>query len=123
MTIAERNRAIKRTLETAFGRGRVTVRGSRGTAHGWLTVSIDWTPLDIDQKREMDGLVWSLLEAAKLDTLIGSYGYADPGSDYGCGRCIHLNFNACRFHRTMKHSDGTMSVMREYCGAWETIAA
>ena len=34
MSTAIRNRAIKKTLETAFGRGRVTVRGSRGTAYG-----------------------------------------------------------------------------------------
>lgn len=122
MQIAERNRAIKRTLETAFGRGKVRVRGSRGTAYGWLTVSIDWTPRDIDQSREMQSLVWDLLTAAKLDTEIGTYGYDDPGSDYGYGREIHIDFNSCKYHRTMRHPDGSLSVMRDYGGQWETIA-
>ena len=123
MPIAERNRAIKRTLETAFGKGRVRVRGSRGTAYGWLTCSIDFAPRDIEQKRELDALVWELLGAAKLDSEIGSYGYADAGSDYGNGRTIHITFEPCRYHRTMKHADGTMSVQRDYMGGWETLAA
>lgn len=121
MTIAERNRAIKRVLENAFGRGKVSVRGSRGTAYGWVDVKIDWTPRDIDQSREMQTHVWALLTAAKLDQEIGTYGYNDPGSDYGCGREIHISFNSCRYHRTMRLSDGKLAVMREYQGEWETL--
>ena len=122
MTTAERNRAIKRVLETAFGKGRVRVRGARGTAYGWLTVSIDWTPRDADQSREMHGHVWDLLTAAGLEKHIGSYGYADPGSDYGCGRNIRLNFNPARFYQTRRREDGSLAVMREYQGQWETLA-
>jgi len=123
MSTAIHNRAIKKTLETAFGRGRVTVRGSRGTAYGWLTVNIDWTPRDIEQKREMESLVWDLLAVAGLDQQIGSYGYADPESDYGSGRCIHIGFNPCRYHQTMRLSDGSLAVRREYNADWETLSA
>lgn len=123
MSIAERNRAIKRTLETAFGRGKVRVRGSRGTAYGWVSVDIDWTPRDIEQAREMKAQVWALLDAAGLGREIGTYGYDDTGSDYGYGRKMSIDFNACRYHRTMRHSDGTMSVVREYGGQWESLSA
>lgn len=122
MQIAERNRAIKRVLETAFGRGRVRVRGSRGTAHGWVHVEIDWTPRDTEQSREMTALVWDLLTAAGLDAEIGSYGYDDPGSDYGHGREIQIGFNTPRYHRTMRRFDGSLAVMREYQGQWESLA-
>lgn len=122
MNVAERNRAIKRTLEMAFGKGKVSVRGSRGTAYGWVSVDIDWTPLDVDQARDMEAKIWALLKAAGLEKEIGTYGYDDPGSDYGYGREIHIKFNATRYYRTMRHSDGSMSVMREYHGGvWEKV--
>jgi hypothetical protein len=121
MTIAERNRAIKRTLESAFGKGKVSVRGARGTAYGWLTCAIDFTPRDIEQRNELTGLVWDLLTAAKLESEIGSYGYNDPGADYGCGRNIHINFNDCRYYRTMRLSDGSL-VGRSYDGEWQPVA-
>lgn len=121
MTIAERNRAIKRALERAFGRGKVRVRGSRGTAYGWVSVHIDWTPRDIDQARAMKEQVWNLLRAAKLEQEIGTYGYNDPGSDYGYGSKISIDFNACRYFRTMRLSDGKLAVQREYMGEWETL--
>lgn len=120
MPVAERNRLIKKTLETAFGRGKVRVWGDRGTAYGWVNVRIDWTPLDVDAAREMKILVWKLLDKAKLSNEIGTYGYDDPGSDYGYGSKLSLNFNTCRYFRTMKHSDGTMSVMRDSFGGWES---
>lgn len=123
MTVAERNRSIKRTLESAFGKGKVRVRGSRGTAYGWINCHIDWSPRDIEQTAEMRSLVWDLLAAAGLESEIGSYGYNDPGSDYGYGRTIHIDFEPTRYHRTMRHADGTMSVQRDYMGPWETIAA
>ena len=34
MTTAARNRQIKKTLEQAFGKNKVRVRGSRGSAYG-----------------------------------------------------------------------------------------
>ena len=40
MTTAQRNRAIKTLLEKHYGKGRVWVRGSRGTAYGWVHVYI-----------------------------------------------------------------------------------
>lgn len=121
MTIAERNRAIKRTLESAFGKGKVSVRGSRGTAYGWVNAEIDWTPRDIDQASEMKTHVWALLTAAKLDSEIGTYGYDDPGSDYGYGNKLSISFNSPRYHRTMRLSDGGLAVQREWQGEWETL--
>lgn len=123
MTIAERNRAIKRTLETAFGRGKVSVRGSRGTAYGWVSVHIDWTPLDVEKRREMETLVWQLISKADLSKEIGAYGYNDPGSDYGHGNKISINFNTARYFRTMKHSDGSMSVQHDRFAEWQHIPA
>jgi len=123
MTIAERNRAIKKTLETAFGRGKVRVRGSRGTAYGWVSVNIDWTPLDADQASEMRSKVWQLLLAAGPGKEIGTYGYDDPGSDYGYGNKINISFNPPRYYRTQKMSNGQLAVLRDsYNGTeWETI--
>jgi len=40
MNTAERNRAIKKVLSREFGRGNVKVRGGRGTAYGWVDVSV-----------------------------------------------------------------------------------
>jgi len=123
MDIAERNRAIKRTLEAAFGRGKVRVRGSRGTACGWVSMSIDWTPLDNDKRQEMEAQVWALLGAAGLAKEIGTYGYDDPGSDYGYGNRCSINFNRCRYYRTMRHADGSLSVLTDrYNAEWQSQA-
>lgn len=119
MTIAERNRAIKKTLETAFGRGKVRVRGSRGTAHGWVSVDIDWTPLDADKGQEMRNLCKQLLRKANIDL---GRSYTDDTCQYECDKC-HISFNHARYFRTMKHDDGSMSVIREYGGDWEHIPA
>lgn len=89
--IATRNRQIKKVLSQAFGQGKVTVRGSRGTGYGWVTVKIDYEPRSRDEQRELTAKVWELFAAAKIE--IGTYGYDDPGSDYGYGRTIHINFN------------------------------
>ena len=44
MNIAQRNRALKALLEKTYVRGNVRVRGSTGTAYGWVRVKIT-TPL------------------------------------------------------------------------------
>lgn len=90
MNIAERNRLIKKVLKDAF-KCNVTVRGSRGTAYGWVTVNIDHTPKNVENRRELERLVFKLFDANGIK--IGTYGYDDPGSDYGYGSTIHLNFN------------------------------
>lgn len=94
MAYAERNRLIKKVLTTAFGAGRISVRGGRGTASGWVTVDIAYAPKDRDERDTLKAKVWELFAAAKIE--IGTYGYDDPGSDYGFGKEIHLNFEACR---------------------------
>lgn len=89
MQIAERNRLIKKILKQAFD-CNVTVRGSRGTAYGWVTVKIDYTPHDREMARELKAKIWQLFDAAKIQ--IDTYGYNDPGSDYGYGNKIHMDF-------------------------------
>jgi hypothetical protein len=95
---AERNRNIKKLLERSFGKGKVTVRGHKGTARGWVTVNIDYTPRDDEHSRAIKALIWKMFKAAKIE--IGTYGYDDPGSDYGYGSETHLNLN-----RTRKQQD------------------
>jgi hypothetical protein len=94
MSCAERNRNLKKTLETAFGRGKVTVKGSKGTAYGWVTVNIAYAPKDTAERDALKSKVWELIRTAKIH--IGTYGYDDPGSDYGYGSKMHLNFEQCR---------------------------
>ncbi len=94
MTIAARNRMIKSLLSKAFAPHKVTVRGSRGTAYGWVTVNIGYAPKSLDERRELVAKIWQIFAAAKIE--IGTYGYDDPGSDYGFGREIHLNFDPIR---------------------------
>jgi hypothetical protein len=91
MSTAIRNRLIKKVLTQAFGAGKVTVRGSRGTGYGWVSVDIDYTPRTRDEREELNRKIWSLFGAAKIE--IDTFGYNDPGSDYGYGSKIHLNFN------------------------------
>jgi len=117
MSMAQRNRAIKRTLESAFGRGKVRVRGARGTAYGYVDVDIDWTPLDVDQSRDMQGLCKALLHAAKID--LGRT-YTDDTCQYESDMC-HIGFNACRYFRTMRMSDGTLAVLADrYDAEWQS---
>lgn len=91
MEIAARNRLIKKVLEHRFGRGNVRVKGSRGTASGWVRVRIT-TPEDARYYSERYAEVMKLLGAAKVE--IGTYGYDDPGSDYGHGSQINISFDA-----------------------------
>ena len=89
MTCAERNRLIKKLLTRSFGNG-VTVHGSRGTAYGWVRVNIPYAPKTYDHRNEIERKIWQLFDAAKID--IGTFGYDDPGSDYGYGRKINFSF-------------------------------
>ena len=119
MDIAERNRAIKRTLEAAFGRGKVRVRGSRGTGYGWVSVHIDWTPLDYDAAREMSGKCSALLHAAGIDL---GRAYTDDDCRYTMDKC-NIGFNPARYYRTMRHADGSLSVLTDrYNAEWQSQA-
>lgn len=91
MEIAKRNRLIKKVLEQHFGRGNVRVRGDRGTAYGWVSVTIT-APNDerYHYRSERTSEVEKLLRDAKIE--IGTYGYDDPGSDYGYGSKINISF-------------------------------
>lgn len=94
MSCAERNRNLKKLLEQAFGRGKVGVKGSRGTAYGWVTVNIAYAPRDRDEHEQLKAKVWDIINAGQIK--IDTYGYNDPGSDYGYGSKIHINFEQCR---------------------------
>lgn len=74
-TIAERNRAIKRALEQAFGRGKVAVRGSRGTAYGWVRVRINYAPRNLAEAQKLYSMAQQLacLAAKESGHPIGSY--------------------------------------------------
>lgn len=91
MQIAERNRLIKKVLTAEFGKGTVTVRGSRGTAYGWVSVKINVRPANAEQRDAFKARVWDLFRQANIE--IDTYGYNDPGSDYGYGSKIHLDFD------------------------------
>lgn len=87
MEIAARNRAIKKVVEEAFGRGKVTVRGHRGTSYGWVTINIDYAPRNNEEWRELDSKVRALIRAAGIPT---SKFYSDEGATYAC---MHVNFD------------------------------
>ena len=92
--IATRNRQIKKVLSEAFAPHKVSVKGSRGTAYGWVRVHIGFAPRNIRERQELYSQVNRLIAAAKIE--IGTYGYDDPGSDYGYGKTINIDFDACR---------------------------
>ena len=94
MAYADRNRQLKKVLEQAFGRGQVSVTGSRGTACGWVRVKIAYAPRNQRESQDLRSQVYQLIKAAKIE--IGTYGYDDPGSDYGHGSTININFEPCR---------------------------
>ena len=109
---ADRNRKLKKALVAHFGNGKVSVRGSRGTAYGWVTVTIDIVPDDSEHQRAMQAKVWELIRAN--DISIGTYGYDDPGSDYGHGSCIHINFADPDFH---VRNEGSIFILSANTGA------
>lgn len=99
MSTAERNRVLKKVIEQAFGRGKVSVRGHRGTAYGWVTVNIAYAPLTWTRTKELEAKVMQLIAAAGIK--IGTYGTpGDMGCDYGWGSKIHINFEDCREKET-----------------------
>lgn len=108
--ITTRNRDIKKTLERAFGRGKVTVRGARGTGYGHVSVHIDYTPLDTEVSRELEVKCKALLRAAKIDL---GHVYTDDTCQYSTDKC-HISFNHSLYHQTLRHSDGSLSVLREW---------
>ena len=80
-------------LEKHYGKGRVWVRGSRGTAYGWVHVYIDLNEADYEQgkyRSDESRKVQQLIRDANIE--IGTYGYDDPGSDYGYGSKINIRF-------------------------------
>jgi hypothetical protein len=113
---AERNRKLKKSLVAHFGAGKVRVRGSRGTASGWVTVDIDIVPTNSEHQRELTDKVWELIGAAGVE--IGTYGYDDPGSDYGYGREIHINFADPDFHVRNEGSIFILSANTEAARGW-----
>lgn len=42
--VPERNRAIKKLLETTYGKGCVSVRAGNGTAYRWVDITFKTTP-------------------------------------------------------------------------------
>ncbi len=90
LSIADRNRHIKSVLQQAFGKGKVRVRGHRGTSYGWVTISIEYAPKHSEEQRELRIKISQLLKTAACD--VGTFGYDDPGSDYGYGEQMHINF-------------------------------
>lgn len=94
MTVAERNRALKSIMSKAFAPHKVSVRGSRGTAYGWVRLHIAYAPLNVQERRELQAKVWEIIRENKIT--IDTYGYDDPGSDYGFGSKIHIDFDPCR---------------------------
>lgn len=118
MDTATRNRSIKKTLELAFGRGKVRVRGDRGTAYGWVSVNIDWTPLDAEQARDMRGKCKQLLHAAQIDL---GRAYTDDTCQSETDKCS-IDFNPARYYRTLKMSDGRLAVLMDPWGSeWQTV--
>ena len=90
MTTAQRNRKIKTILAAEFGADKVWVRGDRGTAYGWVKVYLDVPePETSEGYREIRARVWELINAAE-DVKIDTYGYDDPGSDYGYGSKLNI---------------------------------
>lgn len=92
MTTAQRNRSIKDLISKAFAGYKVSVRGSRGTGHGWVNLEIGYSPRNRSERRELNAHIMQLLAAAKIE--IGTYGYDDPGSDYGYGKMISIDFDS-----------------------------
>lgn len=89
MTVAIRNRKIKKALEEVFGTNNVHIRGGLGTAYGWVTIYIfapkphsepcGWK-CDICRlkREEITNKVWQTLKHCGLDKEIYYY-YDDMG--------------------------------------------
>jgi hypothetical protein len=107
MSTAKRNNAIKTLLEATYGKGKVWVRGSRGTGYGWVTVYVDvgnkfepvgdtedqrtWSSRKMHEASRVEATrIQRIIAMAKIE--IGTYGYDSPGSDYGYGSKINIEF-------------------------------
>jgi hypothetical protein len=93
MSCAERNRNLKKLLESTFGRGKVTCRGSRGTSYGWVRVHIAFAPRNHREAQELRSQVSALIKAAKIE--LGRF-YSDDYTDNTPRDCIHIDFDRCR---------------------------
>jgi len=82
MRVAERNRKIKKVLAEVFGYKNVRVRGGRGTAYGWVDITIrvrrDPSKHPLEQEDEVKALVWNILRATGLYDELYTY-YDDMG--------------------------------------------
>jgi len=89
MRVAERNRRIKKALSRVFGRENVRVRGDRGTAYGWVNITViqpkphngdcDWRCEECRRKREsVKQRVWEVLRETGLINHLHTY-YDDMG--------------------------------------------
>ena len=94
-TTAQRNRRIKKVLVEHFGRENVKVTGGRGTAYGWVHVYINLEPATGAERSALRTKTEELIAGANVS--IGTYGYDDPGSDYGFGREISIDFSPWHF--------------------------
>jgi len=101
MTVAERNRAIKKVLARRFGRKNVRVKGDRGTAYGWVNIYVQvpkphkgecerpegWPGsfYECDAckrvREETEKEIWRLLKEAGLYDELGTY-YDDMGDKH-----------------------------------------
>jgi hypothetical protein len=77
---ARRNAAIKKLLETRYGKGKVSVTGDRGTAYGWVNVKID-APWPAGRRRsEVTSEITQFILNAGIR--LSSYSSADYGEGY-----------------------------------------
>ncbi|MEM4727702.1 MAG: hypothetical protein QXD04_05570 [Candidatus Bathyarchaeia archaeon] len=86
---AQRNLQIKKALSQRFGSKNVRVKGERGTAYGWVDITIkaekphkgdcDWRCEQCENKRwEVKREAWRILQETGLDKQLGHY-YDDYG--------------------------------------------
>jgi hypothetical protein len=93
MSTATRNRAIKKALQQAFAGMKVAVTGGRGTAHGWVTVSIDYAPRTWQEDNELRTQVRRLAcAAAKAAGSSMSTYYSDDYSDQSAHLSMLIDF-------------------------------
>jgi hypothetical protein len=77
---ATRNRAIKTVLERRFGRGKVRVTGGRGTAYGWVHVTVNAPRPEGQAYHDGRSEITRLILDAGIR--LGHYDSADYGSGY-----------------------------------------
>jgi len=96
LRVATRNRLIKKVLSSEFGRDNVSVRGSRGSAYGWVDIKIkakkphgwecDWRcSLCREVSDKIKERAWQILKETGLDRELYTY-YDDMGYEHK--KCI-----------------------------------